>query len=105
MGISIENLNGPGQHYFIKQGEYLFFSFLFANMFMQDELFGNLFATADNRVQGSHRFLKNHPYLVAPEGLHSGFGGFQDIQRLGICFFPGIEKYSPGGITDRFGIQ
>ena len=49
--VRVENLGGPWQHYFFEQVYYLLFCFFFADMFVQDNLFGNLFTAADDWIE------------------------------------------------------
>ena len=66
----------------------------FIHSSMKSQRFSNLFPAFDNRIQGSHRFLKNHGYLISPNLLHLFLRCFHQI-------LPFIENLSAGNLPRR----
>jgi hypothetical protein len=49
---------------------------------MEPEAFRYLFSDTENRIQGGHRFLKDHGNAVAPYLAHIFFGQTQQIYSV-----------------------
>ena len=57
---------------------------VFAQPLVQDDGFHDLIAYGEDRIQGSHRFLENHGYVVAPNGANFFAAGIELGQVLDV---------------------
>ena len=60
---------------------------------MKSQRLRDLLSALDNRIQRSHRFLKNHGHLVSPQFLHLFFGKFNQI----LPFIQDLASRNPSG--------
>ena len=96
--VRVEKLLRTGQQHLFEEIENLFFSLFFRNLFVQQNLFGDLLAAPDDRIERGHRFLENHPDLVAPDRLHHRLLCRQHIHGRLVCTIS-VKEDAAGRIT------
>ena len=72
----------------------LFHGIFFIQSTVKPKRFRNLLTTFNDRIQRSHRFLKNHGYFIAPDILHLLLRNLHQVLSL-------IENFSLGNLSRR----
>ena len=84
--IRRENLLRTWQHHLVEQINHTLLGLLFRERSVQFQRLHNLFAAAENRIEGGHRLLKNHPDFASADVAHLLFTKRKQINRLGRFF-------------------
>ncbi|MPM69333.1 hypothetical protein SDC9_116278 [bioreactor metagenome] len=86
--VFVDTLFGQSDIYHPQHFDRFFPGLFFVHPLMEAEYFHQLFSDRKDRVERGHRLLKDHRYLVSPDGPHLRFA---QIQQIGP-----VKQHSPG---------